>query len=145
MFELTPEILLRAYTCGLFPMADGRHDAEIYWVDPDVRGIIPLDGFHVSRRLARRVRSGFFEIRTDSVFAEVIAACAASTGDRRETWINDDIIALYCSLHEMGHAHSVECWREGELAGGLYGVAIGGAFFGAYDIEWLETFLSNET
>lgn len=130
MFDLTPEMVLRAYACGLFPMADGRHDRDIYWVDPEVRGIIPLDRFHVSRRLARRVRSGYFEVRVDTAFAEVIRGCAAETRGRRETWINDDIIALYCALHEIGHAHSVECWREGVLEGGLYGVTLGGAFFG---------------
>ena len=127
---MTPEILLRAYACGLFPMAEGRFDPELYWVDPESRGIIPLEGFHVPRRVARRVRRGEFEIRVDTAFAEVIEACGEITPRRTQTWINDEIIALYRALHESGYAHSVECWRDGALAGGLYGLALGGAFFG---------------
>ena len=130
MPRLTPEIVLRAYGSGLFPMADGRHDRRLYWVDPERRGIIPLERYRVSRRVARRVRAGFFAVRTDTACAEVIEACATITRWRSETWINDEIIALYCTLHEMGYVHSVECWRDGALAGGLYGVALGGAFFG---------------
>ncbi len=126
-FALTPEMLLRAYACGLFPMAEARDDPEIFWVDPDMRGIIPLDRFHVPRRLARKVRQGIFEIAVDRATPAVIRACAE---DRDETWINDEIIALYTALAEMGHVHSVECWREDALVGGLYGVALGGAFFG---------------
>ncbi len=126
-FELTPEILLRAYACGLFPMAEARDDPELFWVDPDMRGIIPLDRFHVPRRLARRIRQGVYEVAVDRATEDVIRACAE---EREETWINDQIIALYVALHRMGHVHSVECWREGALVGGLYGVALGGAFFG---------------
>ncbi|MFQ5958733.1 MAG: leucyl/phenylalanyl-tRNA--protein transferase [Alphaproteobacteria bacterium] len=130
MFELTPEMLLRAYASGLFPMAESRHDPELFWVDPDMRGIIPLDRFHVSRRLARRVRRRYFELRVDTACDEVIAACAETGPRRAETWINDEIIELYGALHRMGHVHSVECWREAALVGGLYGVTLGGAFFG---------------
>ncbi|MEE8204357.1 MAG: leucyl/phenylalanyl-tRNA--protein transferase [Alphaproteobacteria bacterium] len=130
MFELTPEMLLRAYASGLFPMAERRHDPELFWVDPDTRGIIPLDRFHVPRRLARRVRSGYFDLRTDTAFGEVIAACAETGPGRGETWINDEIIGLYEALHRMGHVHSVECWRQDALVGGLYGVTLGSAFFG---------------
>ena len=129
-FVLTPDVLLRAYACGLFPMAERRHESRIYWVDPNRRGIIPLDGLRVSRRLARRVRRDEFEVRTDSAFAQVIELCAEHTARRSETWINDQIIDLYRELNRRGAAHSVECWRDGVLAGGLYGVRIGGAFFG---------------
>ncbi len=130
MFELTPDIVLRAYACGLFPMAERRDDPNLYWVEPDVRGVIPLDRFHVPRRLARRVKGREFELRVDSAFPAVIRACAERTSTRKETWINDQIIALYCALHERGDAHSVECWKQDRLVGGLYGVAIAGAFFG---------------
>gem|GEM_PF-5081221 len=126
-FELTPEMLLRAYACGLFPMAEARDDPELFWVDPDMRGIIPLDRFHVPRRLARRIRQGVYEIAVDRAAEKVIRACAE---ERDETWINDQIIDLYVALHRLGHVHSVECWRDGALVGGLYGVALGGAFFG---------------
>ena len=129
-FVLTPEVLLRAYARGMFPMAERRHDPGVYWVDPDRRGIVPLDGLRVSRRLARRVRRAEFEVRVDSAFARVVGLCAEATPRRAETWINDQIIELYCELNRRGSAHSVECWRDGELAGGLYGVRLGGAFFG---------------
>ncbi len=130
MLATTPENLLRAYGRGLFPMAEGRRDPRMYWVDPETRGIIPLDGFHVPRRVARRVKQGVFEVRADTAFAAVIESCGEITPQRSDTWINDEIIALYCALFEMGHAHSVECWREGRLVGGLYGVSLGAAFFG---------------
>ncbi len=130
MPPVTPELLLRAYACGLFPMSESRHDPRLFWVDPDMRGILPLDRFHVPRRLARRVQKGDFELRTDTAFANVVHACAAATERRAETWINDSIIALYCDLFAQGHAHSVECWRSDRLVGGLYGVSLGGAFFG---------------
>ena len=130
MSELTPDVVLRAYACGLFPMAERRDDPTLHWVEPELRGIIPLDAFHVPRRLARRVKSGAFELRVDSDFASVIRACAEPTPRRKETWINDQIITLYCALHERGNAHSVECWTGGRLVGGLYGVRIAGAFFG---------------
>lgn len=129
--RLTPELLLRAYTQGLFPMAERRDDPTLYWIAPEARGVIPLDGgFHVSHRLARTVRSDRFDVRIDTQFEAVLRACAAPAPDREETWINDEILAVYTELHRRGHAHSVECWREERLVGGLYGVRLGGAFFG---------------
>jgi leucyl/phenylalanyl-tRNA--protein transferase len=128
--SLTPELLLRAYAEGLFPMADRRDDPALYWVSPEKRGIIPLDDFHVSRRLARTIRSGRFHITSDRAFGEVMRACAEPAQGREQTWINDEILRLYGALHASGHAHSVECWQGGELVGGLYGVRLGAAFFG---------------
>lgn len=123
--ELTPQLLLSAYSQGYFPMAD--EFGNIYWFDPDPRAIIPLDErFHVSKRLARTVRRGVFEIRVDTAFRAVMEACAA----RDETWISDELIEVYTELHRMGFAHSVESWRDGELVGGLYGVALRGLFAG---------------
>jgi leucyl/phenylalanyl-tRNA--protein transferase len=130
MAGLTPEILLRAYAVGLFPMAERRDDPTLYWVDPEKRGILPLDKFHIPRRLRRIVRQRAFEVRCDTAFAEVIRECAAPERGRQESWINAGIVDLYSSLFEMGRAHSVECWQGGKLAGGLYGVALGAAFFG---------------
>ncbi len=130
MSDLTPELLLRAYAYGAFPMAEGREENHIYWVDPKQRGILPLDEFRLPRRLARTLRRGPFDIRCDSAFVEVIRACAEPTPERPDSWINAEIVALNTRLFEMGFAHSVECWRDGGLVGGLYGVAIGGAFFG---------------
>ena len=130
MVAVTPEMLLRAYGLGIFPMAESRDDPRLFWVDPDTRGVIPLDAFHLSRRLARRVRSGVFEPRIDSDFSGVIQACAEPRPGHPETWINDQIVALYAALFERGHVHTVECWREGSLVGGLYGVSLRGAFFG---------------
>jgi leucyl/phenylalanyl-tRNA---protein transferase len=127
---LDVELLLKAYAHGIFPMARRRDDDEIYFVSPKERGIIPLDAFHVPRRLARTVRSDRFVVRIDSAFHEVIQACAAPAADRAESWINTEIVSLYCRLHAMGNAHSIECWRGNRLAGGLYGVSLGGAFFG---------------
>ena len=127
---LTPEILLRAYAEGLFPMAERRDDPTLYWVSPERRGIIPLDRFHVSHRLARTVRSGRFDVTSDKAFRDVMLGCAEPAPGREQTWINDEILRLYMALHAGGHAHSVECWRDGQLAGGLYGVALGGVFFG---------------
>lgn len=124
--SLTPEILLRAYASGVFPMADSADAEELFWVDPTRRGIIPLDELRIARRLGRDFRSRDFEIRIDGDFAATVAACA----DRESTWINGEIFDLYCALHRMGYAHSVEIWQDGALAGGLYGVALGGAFFG---------------
>lgn len=138
MTSLTPEILLRAYAVGLFPMAEHREDPTLYWIDPEKRGILPLDDFHIPRRLRRTVRSGRFEIRCDTAFEDVIRACAAPGPDRRDTWINDEIVRLYTDLHEMGRAHSVETWLDGRLVGGLYGVVLGAAFFG-------ESMFSRET
>jgi leucyl/phenylalanyl-tRNA--protein transferase len=128
--RLTPEILLRAYAEGLFPMAERRGDPTLYWVSPDKRGIIPLDGFHVPRRLARTVRSGAFTITSDRAFRPVMEACAAPGPGREESWINGEILRLYTALHISGHAHSVECWQGDRLVGGLYGVRLGAAFFG---------------
>jgi leucyl/phenylalanyl-tRNA--protein transferase len=130
MLELTPDMLLRAYAIGMFPMAEDRDDPELFWFDPPMRGIIPLDDFHVPRRLQRTVRSGRFHVTFDHAFEEVIEGCSEATEIRPRSWINDRIVTLYTSLFHMRHAHSVECWREGELVGGLYGVSLGGAFFG---------------
>ena len=123
---LTPDILLRAYAMGIFPMSDGRDDPEIHWVDPRRRGVLPLDGFHLSRSLAKRIRSGRFRVTTDTAFQAVVEACAK----REETWISHRIQRLYLQLHRLGFAHSVEVWCGEELVGGVYGVALGGAFFG---------------
>lgn len=124
------DLLVSAYASGWFPMAVG--DAGIRWFSPDPRGIIPLDEFHVSRRLARVIRGGAFDIRINTDFAAVIRACADADRDDEDagTWIDAEIIESYCALHQAGYAHSVEAWRNGQLAGGLYGVALGGAFFG---------------
>jgi len=130
MGALTPEILLRAYAVGLFPMAETADDPDVFWVDPEHRGVLPLDGFHLPRRLARRIRNNPFAITVDTDFAAVMAACAERTADRRETWINGQIRDLYGRLFAMGHAHSVECRLDGRLVGGLYGVHLGAAFFG---------------
>ncbi|MBN8953848.1 MULTISPECIES: leucyl/phenylalanyl-tRNA--protein transferase [unclassified Rhizobium] len=127
---ITPEILLRAYSIGLFPMAESADDPEIFWVEPELRGIIPLDGFHVSKSLAKKIRQNPFDIRFDTDFEAVIAACAEETNDRPSTWINDTIRTLYGTLHHIGHAHSVEAWEGDMLVGGLYGVSLGSAFFG---------------
>ncbi|GAB4388800.1 leucyl/phenylalanyl-tRNA--protein transferase [Albidovulum sp.] len=123
---LTPEAMLAAYARGIFPMAERRDDPRLHWVDPQRRGIFPLQDFHISRSLARAIRRQDYEIRTDSAFAEVVAACAG----REETWINDRLVGLYAALHRMGHAHSLELWREGRLAGGVFGLTLGAAFFG---------------
>lgn len=127
---LSADLLLRAYSLGLFPMADSRGSDKLYWLDPEQRGILPLDRFHLSRRLLRTVRSGVFEVSVDRDFPATIAGCASSAPGRLDTWINPQIEHLYGQLHRMGYAHSVECRRDGLLVGGLYGVALGGAFFG---------------
>lgn len=126
MDQITPEILLRGYAMGVFPMADGRDDPGIHWVDPRRRGIFPLEGFHISSSLAAHIRRGNYRITTDTDFAGVLAGCA----DRPETWINAEITALYLALHHMGHAHSLEVWSGDDLIGGVYGVTLGAAFFG---------------
>jgi leucyl/phenylalanyl-tRNA--protein transferase len=128
--EITPELLLRAYSIGLFPMADSADDPELFWVEPDMRGVIPLDDFHVSRSLAKTIRKKPFDIRFDTAFDAVLAACAEAAPDRPSTWINAKIRSLYGTLHRMGHAHSVEAWEGEKLVGGLYGVSLGAAFFG---------------
>jgi leucyl/phenylalanyl-tRNA--protein transferase len=130
MAGLTPDLLLQAYAVGLFPMGERHDDPTLYWVDPEYRAILPLDAFHLPRRLRRTVRAAPFEIRCDTAFEQVMRACAAATENRRETWINAPILALYNALFQRGKAHSVECWQDGELVGGLYGVSLGGAFFG---------------
>jgi leucyl/phenylalanyl-tRNA--protein transferase len=128
--EITPDLVLRAYRAGLFPMAERRDGERLYWLDPELRGVQPLDAFHLPRRLARTVLADVFQVRCDSAFAEVMAGCAAPTPGRPETWINPEIERLFSALHLMGYAHSIECWQQGRLVGGLYGVALGGAFFG---------------
>jgi leucyl/phenylalanyl-tRNA---protein transferase len=130
MSKLTPEILLRAYAVGLFPMAERRDDPTLFWIDPEKRGILPLRGFHVSRRLRRTVRNGPYELRCNTAFSDVVRACASPGPGRGDTWINTEIESLYSDLHELGRAHCVETWLDGELVGGLYGVSLGGAFFG---------------
>ena len=122
--------LIACYRRGVFPMADARHDRRVFLVDPIRRGVLPLEGFRVSRRLARTVRAGRFEIRIDTAFADVVEACAAPREGRMETWINEPIQRMCAELFARGLAHSVEAWRDGALVGGLYGIALGGAFFG---------------
>ena len=128
--DLTPELVLAAYARGLFPMAEKREDPHLYWVSPEKRGVLPLDGFHVPHRLARTVRSARFTVTSDRAFAAVMKGCAAPRPGREDTWINSEILRLYTALAASGHAHSVECWRDGQLVGGLYGVKLGAAFFG---------------
>lgn len=130
MIEITPQVLLKAYACGIFPMAESADDNALYWIEPERRGILPLDAIHVPKRLSRTIRQGRFEIRTDSDFDGVIDGCAGARPERRSTWINDRIRTLYRELYNLGHCHTVEAWREGRLVGGLYGVHLGGAFFG---------------
>lgn len=128
--KITPDILLRAYSIGLFPMAESADDPDIFWVEPDMRGIIPLDSFHVPRSLAKAMRKQPFDIRFDTAFEQVIALCAEAADDRPSTWINTTIRELYTALYTYGHAHSVEAWEGDVLVGGLYGVSLGSAFFG---------------
>ena len=128
--EITPKLLLRAYSIGMFPMAESADDPTLFWVDPDERGVFPLDGLIVSRSLAKVVRSDRFEIRVDTDFDAVIDACAGGGEGRPSTWINARSRRLYGDLFRQGHVHTVEAWRDGEMVGGLYGVSIGGAFFG---------------
>ena len=124
--NLTPDILLHGYSVGIFPMADHREDDDIFWVEPRRRGIVPLDGFHISRSLARQMRREPFQVTTDVDFVGVVDGCA----DRAETWINNEIRHHYLQLHQAGHAHSLEVWDGAELVGGVYGVVLGAAFFG---------------
>ncbi|MDH3264052.1 MAG: leucyl/phenylalanyl-tRNA--protein transferase [Paracoccaceae bacterium] len=123
---LAPEVLLRGYAAGIFPMADSRGKREIFWLDPKRRGILPLEKFHISRSLRRHISQWNYEIRTDTDFAGVVASCA----DRSDTWISQPIHDAYVALHESGFAHSLEVWEGGELVGGVYGVTLGAAFFG---------------
>ena len=127
---LTPDLLLEAYAGGIFPMAESADDPELFWVDPRQRGIIPLDAFHVPRRLLRVLRQGRFEVRVDTAFSAVMRGCAEASETRPSTWINEEIVRLYTALFTRGAAHSVEAWLGGELVGGLYGVSLGAAFFG---------------
>lgn len=127
---LTPDLLLKAYAAGLFPMAEHRHADDIYWVEPKQRGVLPLDRLHISHSLAKIVRQDRFLVTHDRAFEAVMRACAEPAPGREDTWINAVILDAYIELHRRGHAHSIECWLEGRLAGGLYGVSLGAAFFG---------------
>ena len=128
--DVTADLVLRAYSIGLFPMAESRDNPRLHWLDPQMRGHLPLDSFHLSRRLLRTVLSGPYTVTVDRDFPATIAACAAPTPARPETWINPTIERLFTEIHQMGHGHSVETWLDGEMVGGLYGVALGGVFFG---------------
>lgn len=128
--DITPEVLLRAYACGIFPMSEHAHDPTIFWVEPEQRGIIPLHSLHISSRLARTVRSDRFAVTINTAFKQVIDGCATPHDGREDTWINQRIRNLYTELHHIGHCHSVEVWADDNLVGGLYGVSLGRAFFG---------------
>lgn len=128
--SITPELLLRAYSIGMFPMSESADDPELFWVEPELRGIIPLDAFHVSKSLQKAIRKAPFDIRFDTAFDQVVEKCAEAAEDRPSTWINQQIKDLYGALHRLGHAHSVEAWEGDELVGGLYGVTLGSAYFG---------------
>lgn len=130
MVEITPQVLLKAYACGIFPMAESADDNALYWIEPEHRGILPLDNVHVPKSLARTIRRGGFEVKIDNDFEAVIEGCAAPRTGRRSTWINGRIRGLYRDLFAIGHCHTVEVWKDGELVGGLYGVHLGRAFFG---------------
>lgn len=130
VIEITPQVLLKAYTCGIFPMAESADDPALYWIEPQHRGILPLDAVHVPRRLARTLRTTTYDICIDTDIEGIIEGCAASRPGRRSTWINERIRSLYCDLFDLGHCHTVEVWDDGRLVGGLYGVALNGAFFG---------------
>jgi leucyl/phenylalanyl-tRNA--protein transferase len=130
MLEITPELLLQAYRIGVFPMGESRDDPKLYWLDPRLRAVLPLDGFHLPKRLARTVRQDTFEISADTDFLGVMRACAEPRPGHPESWINEPILALYGELFARGHAHSIECRHAGKLVGGLYGVSVGAAFFG---------------
>jgi leucyl/phenylalanyl-tRNA---protein transferase len=127
---LDPDMLLRAYSIGVFPMADSRDANDVYWVEPKKRGILPLDQFHMSKSLAKTLKSGRFETTADAAFADVVRLCAEPVKGRPSTWINSQIENTVHALHKRGCAHSIETWHEGELVGGLYGIRLGGAFFG---------------
>lgn len=128
--HLDPDLLLRAYAAGIFPMGETRTSPDVFWVEPKIRGVLPLDGFHLPRSLAKTIRADRFTVTADRAFADVMAGCAETAPDRDNSWINATIIEAYSALHARGAAHSIECWSDGKLAGGLYGVKIGAAFFG---------------
>ena len=128
--EITPQVLLKAYSCGIFPMAESADNNALYWIEPERRGILPLDAVHIPRSLAKTIRRGGFEIKIDNDFDAVIDGCAEPRTGRRSTWINDRIRSLYGELFKLGHCHTVEVWQDGVLTGGLYGVHLGRAFFG---------------
>src|SRR5271166_4607405 len=130
LVDITPEVLLKAYACGIFPMAESSDDPTLYWIEPERRGILSLDQVHVPRRLARTIKQDKFEVRIDSAYDGVIEGCASSRAGRRTTWINRRIRELYADLFDMGYCHTVETWLDGKMAGGLYGVALGRTFFG---------------
>ena len=130
MAALDPDLLLRAYSVGVFPMASTRDAADVFWVEPKKRGVLPLDGFHLSHSLAKTIRSDRYTIAVDKAFGDVVACCAEATARRPDTWINPDIEVAYAELHRRGYAHSVEAWQNDRLVGGLYGVRLGAAFFG---------------
>jgi len=130
MRPLTSDLLLRAYAMGIFPMARSRDDPRLYWIDPDQRGILPLDAFHVPNSLRKVLKRAPFDLRLDTAFEAVMRGCAEPTGDRPDTWINEEIIHLFVELHRLGMAHSVEAWVGESLVGGLYGLGLGAAFFG---------------
>ena len=132
------DLLLQAYANGIFPMSDARDDPDTFWIEPEFRAIMPLDGFRLSKSLAKTIRQDRFVVTTNTAFAQVIATCAESQADRRDTWINPDIEDAFCRLHAQGLAHSIECWLDGRVVGGLYGLALGRAFFG-------ESMFSRET
>jgi leucyl/phenylalanyl-tRNA---protein transferase len=136
--SLDPALLLQAYAQGIFPMADARDAAEVYWVEPKTRGVLPLDGFHLSHSLAKIIRADRFETTVNRAFSDVVGMCAEAAPKRETTWINGQIEDAVAALHSLGHSHSVECWREGKLVGGLYGISLGRAFFG-------ESMFSRET
>jgi leucyl/phenylalanyl-tRNA--protein transferase len=130
LLEITPQVLLKAYAVGIFPMAESADDPGLYWIEPENRGIMPLDGFHLPRRLRRTVAQETYEVRIDHDFEAVIAGCAAPAEGRPKTWINERIRRLYGDLYALGYCHTVETWKDGRLVGGLYGIALGAAFFG---------------
>src|SRR5262245_51346287 len=130
LLEITPQVLLKAYACGIFPMAESADDPQLYWIEPQARGVLPLNRVVIPRRLRRTLRQNPYDVTIDSDFEGVINGCAASRPGRRSTWINGRIRSLYRELHKLGYCHTVEVWDDGTLVGGLYGVALGGAFFG---------------
>ena len=136
--DITPDLVLKAYAYGVFPMAKSRGDSDVFWVQPKLRGVLPLDQFHLPRSLRKRLRQGTFTVTIDRDFDGVMAGCAEVSDTRADTWINDRIIQLFNALHQAGAAHSIEVWKDGALAGGVYGLAMGAAFFG-------ESMFSRET